>query len=135
MSKRLAWTAAAAMALMAPPQIAWAQDAPEAVAPDAEEGVAGHYYLTGMMETGSELLLQPDGVFKWYLIVGALDLLAEGHWTAKGDVVTLIVEQQQTNNPEMPVPFEQLVLTRDAEDGALVPGEPLRGRYVKARAD
>ena len=123
------------MALMAPPQIAWAQDTPEAVAPDAEEGVAGHYYLTGMMETGSELLLQPDGVFKWYLIVGALDLLAEGRWTAKGDVVTLIVEQQQTNNPDMPVPFEQLVLTRDTEDGALVPGEPLRGRYVKARAD
>lgn len=32
------------------------------------------------MELGSELLLQADGTFKWYLAYGALDQFAEGTW-------------------------------------------------------
>jgi hypothetical protein len=46
----------------------------------AEDPVVGHYYLQGVRETGSELLIQPDGRFKWYMSYGAVDQFAEGQW-------------------------------------------------------
>ncbi len=49
-------------------------------APAEAAGVEGHYYLEGVMETGSELLLRPDGRFQFYLAYGALDVFAEGKW-------------------------------------------------------
>ena len=39
--------------------------------PKADEAWSGHYYLNGVMEVGSELLLQPNGKFQWMLAVGA----------------------------------------------------------------
>ena len=50
---------------------------------------AGHYYLQGVMEVGSELLLEPNGKFKWYLAVGALDQYAEGTWWKNGNCIGL----------------------------------------------
>lgn len=55
----------------------------------ADEAWSGHYYLNGVMEVGSELLLQPDGKFKWMLAVGALDQYAEGTWWKNGDCIGL----------------------------------------------
>ena len=49
----------------------------------------GHNYLEGVMEVGSELLLQPNGKFKWYLAVGALDQYAEGTWWKNGTCIGL----------------------------------------------
>ena len=46
----------------------------------ADQAWSGHYYLHGVMEVGSELLLQPDGKFQWMIAVGALDQYAEGTW-------------------------------------------------------
>lgn len=40
----------------------------------------GHYYLKNVMETGSELLLEKNGKFKWYLTIGGLEQYAEGTW-------------------------------------------------------
>lgn len=54
-----------------------------------DEAWSGHYYLHGVMEVGSELLLQPDGKFKWMLAVGALDQYAEGSWWKNGDCIGL----------------------------------------------
>ncbi|RZG49190.1 hypothetical protein EXG28_06450, partial [Acinetobacter baumannii] len=55
----------------------------------ADQAWSGHYYLHGVMEVGSELLLQPDGKFQWMLAVGALDQYAEGTWWKNGDCIGL----------------------------------------------
>lgn len=51
--------------------------------------LAGHYYLRGVMETGSELLLKEDGSFDYFLAYGALDQLASGSWKQQGSQVVL----------------------------------------------
>ncbi|WP_176590089.1 hypothetical protein [Sphingobium sp. EM0848] len=69
---------------------------------------AGHYYLQGVMETGSELLLDPNGRFQWYLAYGALDLFAEGRWRERNG--TVILTSEKTRDVPSPA-FETLVLT------------------------
>lgn len=56
---------------------------------NADQAWSGHYYLNGVMEVGSELLLQPDGKFKWMLAYGALDQYAEGTWWKNGNCIGL----------------------------------------------
>ena len=73
---------------------------------------AGHYVLEGVMETGSELVLEPNGKFHWYLVYGALDMFADGKWTLKDGKVVLTSER----GPNLPEPgFDRLVLTREGE--------------------
>ncbi len=55
----------------------------------ADQAWSGHYYLNGVMEVGSELLLQPDGKFKWMLAYGALDQYAEGTWWKNDNCIGL----------------------------------------------
>ncbi|ANI77493.1 hypothetical protein [Sphingobium sp. EP60837] len=86
---------------------------------------AGHYYLRGVMETGSELLLRPDGRFQWYLVYGALDLFAEGRWQEKDGAVLLTAEKTK----DVPEPgFQTLTLT--IKDSALVQPDG-RGAYIR----
>ncbi|AVR98423.1 hypothetical protein [Pseudoduganella armeniaca] len=67
--------------------------APAAKAPVAASAASatlpGHYYLHGMTEVGSELLLKKDGSFEWSLSYGADDQMASGTWVANGDDITL----------------------------------------------
>jgi hypothetical protein len=65
---------------------------------------AGHYYLHGVMEVGSELLLKPDGRFEYMLAYGALDELASGCWTRHGGVVTLNAHKFEASmeDPRLP---------------------------------
>lgn len=51
--------------------------------------VAGHYYLEGIHEVGSELLLMPDGRFQYFLAYGAYDEYATGDWRVDGDLIIL----------------------------------------------
>ena len=51
--------------------------------------LAGHYYLSGMTEVGSELLLKESGQFEWALMYGAQDMVARGQWQRQGDIVVL----------------------------------------------
>lgn len=51
--------------------------------------LAGHYYLKGEMEVGSELLLLPDGRFRWMMSYGAVDQQAQGRWIAHDGRVEL----------------------------------------------
>lgn len=60
-----------------------------AAAQRPDPSFAGHYYLNGVMETGSELLLKPDGRFEWMMVYGALDQAASGKWHRAGDRVIL----------------------------------------------
>lgn len=88
-------------------------------------GRAGHYYLRGVMETGSELLLHPDGRFQWYLVYGALDLFAEGRWSEKDGILLLTSESTK----DVPEPgFRMLRLT--VRNRELVPPDG-RGAYVR----
>ncbi|HEY0660793.1 MAG TPA: hypothetical protein VGD21_05685 [Lysobacter sp.] len=72
---------------------AWPASAAKPEAPPQAErtdpALAGHYYLNGVMETGSELLLRADGRFMWAMTYGALDLQAQGRWYREGDRVVL----------------------------------------------
>lgn len=89
----------------------------------------GHYYLRGVMETGSELMLGPDGRFQWYLVYGALDLFAEGRWVERDGSVILTAEKTK----DVPEPgFETLALTIDKT--SLIPPDG-RGAYVRPSDD
>lgn len=92
-------------------------------------GHAGHYYLRGVMETGSELMLREDGRFQWYLVYGALDLFAEGRWREEGGRVILTAEKTK----DVPEPgFATLALT--VSGGKLVPPDG-RGAYERPGED
>ena len=74
------WLACAALACAAP----------SSAAEPAGSALPGHYYLQGVMETGSELLLKKDGTFEWMLSYGNTDEQASGEWRVAGDTVTLV---------------------------------------------
>ena len=65
--------------------------------PDA--ALTGHYYLSGVMETGSELRLKPDGRFDWYISYGAVDQVAQGRWGRNGPTVTLAADVPSADTP------------------------------------
>ncbi|MDG4877174.1 hypothetical protein P9273_18940 [Mesorhizobium sp. WSM4935] len=52
--------------------------------------LAGYYYLNGVMEVGSELLLKKDGSFEFALAYGANDQYGKGCWVRKGSTVEVI---------------------------------------------
>lgn len=58
--------------------------------------LAGHYYLQGAMEMGSELLLRNDGNFEAIMAFGAANGYAKGNWTQTGQRLTL---HRQTSSP------------------------------------
>lgn len=105
----------------------------------AETALAGEYQLAGVMETGSGLLLRPDGSFEWVFSYGALDLGARGTWTRMSDAVELTVVDMAFP-PQVPqAKFERMRLRIDGSD--LVPSWPWdmdgfgkgaeRGRYQR----
>lgn len=63
-----------------PAALGWGLDVPT---------VAGHYYLEGVHEAGSELLLRPDGRFQYFLAYGAYDENAAGDWRVEGERIIL----------------------------------------------
>lgn len=87
--------------------------------------LAGHYYLSGVMETGSELLLRPDGSFAWFMSYGAVDQDAEGKWRVDGDAVLLESQAKADAKPA----FRQLRLRID--HGTLRLEGDGKGRYVR----
>ena len=76
------------------------------------------------METGSEMLLRPDGSFAWFMSYGAVDQIAEGKWRVDDARVVLEAEP----NARVPPPFRQMRLRIDG--GALLP-EGAEGRYQR----
>lgn len=49
----------------------------------------GRYYLQGVREVGSELVLRTDGSYSWMLAYGNQDHLSEGRWSRQGDRIVL----------------------------------------------
>ena len=58
----------------------------------AEPNPAGEYRLVNEQDVASALKLQRDGRFQYFLIAGALDEQAQGRWSARDGVVTLVTE-------------------------------------------
>jgi hypothetical protein len=75
---------------------------------------AGHYYLQGVREVGSELLLKPDGTFEYMLAYGAADYQAEGTWKREDNSVVL-----NTKGKKEP-PFRLLRSAASKEQGIRV---------------
>jgi hypothetical protein len=75
----------------------------------ADASLAGHYYLRGVMEVGSELRLQADGSFEYMLAYGALDEYAAGCWLRDGQTVRLVTYEFHAN-AEDPIKFDSLEL-------------------------
>lgn len=54
--------------------------------------LAGHYYLEGADDAGSELVLEPDGRFQWSLSYGLMVESASGQWNIGGNGIVLSVQ-------------------------------------------
>ena len=97
----------------------------------ADRSLAGHYYLVGVPEVGSELVLKADGRFQYMLAYGALDELSSGCWTRHRGLVTLYASRFVTSM-EDPRKFDRLDLTI-VSDGKLMRRFDARhvGAYVR----
>ena len=69
-------------------QLAQAEEPPSL----SKAKLAGHYYLSGMPEVGSELVLDSAGKFQWMLAYGSMDQYAKGSWKLRGRKVVLTPE-------------------------------------------
>jgi len=100
-----------------------------------DAGLAGHYYLRGVMEVGSELLLKKDGSFEFMLAYGANDQYGKGCWVKKGSTVEVIPagrSSASTHHTPDDSGFSGLVLT--ISGGSLVwdiNGSGHKGRFER----
>lgn len=103
----------------------------------ADQGASflpGHYYLQGVMETGSELLLKKDGTFEWMLSYGSMDEQASGAWRVDGDVLTLVAAFAVTDAQWLRGQAFQKLALRVVDGGLKVDDADnglARGLYVK----
>ncbi len=98
--------------------------------PDAV--LAGHYYLSGVMETGSELLLKADGRFEWYISYGAVDQVAKGRWGRAGQTVTLAADLPPADAPllraDEAFPWDEMAERRLRDAERVRAAEAIAGR-------
>lgn len=104
----------------------WISGASASECQRADASLAGHYYMRGVMEVGSELQLQANGKFDYMLAYGALDEYATGCWSREGQTVMLDVSKFEAN-AEDPMKFERLEL-------AINPGGKLVRRFGDGHA-
>ena len=94
----------------------------------------GHYYLNGVMEVGSELLLKPDGSFEFMLAYGALDQYGKGCWRVEGNSVLVIPAGRSAPAAQYSIEgssFVGFTLTIDGNDLVWDLGNGHQGRYEK----
>jgi hypothetical protein len=103
--------------------------------------VVGHYYLGGVRETGSELLISADGRYQWYISYGAVDQSSDGKWSRSKDQVVLTPDPPRQSGPPVKLgavgPWDEAAernyraVLEDEAIAAMVKRCPLRG-YVSA---
>jgi len=82
---------------------------------------AGHYVLNGVMEVGSEILIQPNGSFEFALAYGANDQYGKGCWVKTGQTIALIPEgQTRVTGRHTPESFGFTGITLSIDGKALV---------------
>ncbi|MGO4569658.1 hypothetical protein AB4Z52_32605 [Rhizobium sp. 2YAF20] len=93
----------------------------------ADASLAGHYYLEGVTEVGSELLLLSDGSFEYTFAYGNMDQAANGCWSRSEDSVVLISSSSSFKSR----PFRQLDLKlKKDKDLVFNMGNGVEGTYV-----
>lgn len=93
----------------------------------ADVSLAGHYYLEGVAEVGSEILLRSDGTFEFALAYGNVDQAANGCWSRSGNSVTLVSSGSFFSSQ----PFSKLDLGMNEHNGfTLNLGNGVAGTYV-----
>ncbi|WP_322845292.1 hypothetical protein [Pseudomonas sp. B33.4] len=70
----------------------------------------GHYYLSGAMEMGAELLLRKDGTFDAGVAYGSADGFAKGTWQVDKEILTLKSATKPASDNDLSVLFEDLQL-------------------------
>ena len=70
-----------------------------AVGRGVQQSLVGHYYLSGIREVGSELLLKPGARFEWMLAYGSMDQSASGTWRVDGTMLILSTDRPDTRAP------------------------------------
>ncbi|WP_226500760.1 hypothetical protein [Pseudomonas sp. MWU16-30322] len=70
----------------------------------------GHYYLTGAMEMGAELLLHKDGTFDAGASYGSADGFAKGTWQMQNNTVTLKSDTKPASDSDLSGLFQDLQL-------------------------
>jgi hypothetical protein len=96
--------------------------------------LVGHYYLNGVMEVGSELLLKPNGSFEFYLAYGALDQYGKGCWHVEGNKVLVVPEGRSAPAAEYSIEsstFVGFTLTIDGKALVWDLGGGHKGRYER----
>ena len=91
--------------------------------------MAGLYTLGGVMETGSQILLNANGSFRYMLAYGAVDEAAEGCWQRNGASITLIPTKMQVSRGG--TKFERLELPVDASGDLVRQFGARRGVYSR----
>ena len=76
--------------LMVTGMLGWTTPGQTASCSPGEARYAGLYTLNGVMEVGSQLLLNQDGSFEFMLAYGANDQAGKGCWVAKGQRLEVI---------------------------------------------
>lgn len=100
----------------------------------SDASLAGIYQLRGVMETGSTILLAPDGRFRYKLTYGAYDEIAEGCWQKLSREVILTASSIK-KNASMGPSFKNRLRLSVNDRGELVRrmGPRQTGRYVRVR--
>jgi hypothetical protein len=104
----------------------------------SETEFLGHYYLGGIREVGSELLLRADGGYDWFLAYGSTDQLSNGTWKRVGDEIVLLAHPVDQSGPWFSLgeigawneAFEQ-----DVQDAAFAEGNAAVAGRCKFLAD
>ncbi len=105
------------------------------------DDLVGHYYLQGVFETGSELLLSADGRYQWFLSYGALDQQSTGRWVRSGDTVTLTATLPAADAPLFrftgiaPWDVSATLALKDREIGRAGEAAVLRCPFLAGEAD
>ncbi|STQ90318.1 hypothetical protein [Iodobacter fluviatilis] len=84
------------------------------------KNLPGHYYLQGIREVGSELLLSKDGQFQWMTSYGGFDQFAQGSWHLEKDKVILVSSPQAENPAFRLFSDEEMRINKPAEAGTWV---------------
>jgi uncharacterized protein len=93
-----------------------------------QKRLPGHYYLEGVPEVGSEILLHKDGRFEYGLSYGAADEHAEGSWMVSGGRVRFALGTSEV--PADRIPFKR---TATPLDSAPLAGDAVSVRVVYGR--
>lgn len=110
------------------------QSASAAACKPGDPKLAGHYYLNGIMEVGSELLLRPDGSFEFALAYGALDQYGKGCWHVESGKVLVVPEGRSAPAAQYSIEDSRFVgftLVIDGNDLVWDLGDGHKGRYEK----